>query len=94
LTRARLVEELLLETEPEWRLYEDLSAERIGFRVEAGTIGTLDPDDPPGRAWFVVNEAKIRYAGASGFFIIWRSGVEDYAARVEDVLERVNQSRE
>src|SRR5262249_4199859 len=52
LERAHEVKELVLETEPEWRFYEDLISRGVEFEIKAGTPTLLDPDDPSGRAWF------------------------------------------
>jgi hypothetical protein len=88
LEHARTVEELLLETEPEWRLYEDLRARKFSFRIRAGRASLLDADDPVGRAQFVIEEGPvIRYVGSAGFLLQFRSGDERYVARLEDVLE-------
>ena len=87
LTRAEVLEELLLETEPEWRLYEDLRACRIGFRLEAGSIIT-DKNNPTWRVWFVTeNGLRIRYASASGFIVKYLDGKESNIARSEEITE-------
>lgn len=68
LERAQNVKELLLETEPEWRLFEDLRAKHIEFYLEPGPVKMVDPKNPRGRVKFVLaNGSKIRYAGFSGF---------------------------
>ena len=88
LNRATTVDELSLETEPEWRLYEDLKACRISFRIRAGRVTLVDVDDPTGRAHFVLDSGPvIRYAGAAGFLFKSGSGNDEYYARTEDVLE-------
>jgi len=50
LLRASNLRELPLETEPEWRLYEDLRAVGSQFEIEPGKVRLVDPDDPRGRA--------------------------------------------
>ncbi len=93
LHRAALVEELLLETEPEWRLVEDLRALRVSFGIQTGPPTVLDPDDPTGRAWVVTGDGtRIRYAGASGFVVRKPLGEDRYLARLEDVLQLVADS--
>jgi len=67
LERAKNLTELFLETEPEWRLYEDLNAADIIFKLKPGIPKVLDPDDPKGRALFDVNGKKIQYLGSGGF---------------------------
>ena len=89
LGRACVLQELFLETEPEWRLYENLSASGVPFELEPGPPVLRDPEDPGWRVWFVTKIGlRIRYAGADGFLV--RSLERDrYLARVEDVLEMV-----
>ena len=71
LERARNLEELLLETEPEWRLLEDLRALGAKFTLDPSEpIRLLDKDNPYGRVWFRLEDGfSIRYAGASGYAI-------------------------
>ena len=62
LDRATRLEELFLETEPEWRLFEDLKAMGIPFQLSnPGTPKLLDPDNPIGRVWFDLDKCRIRY---------------------------------
>ena len=90
--RACTLQELFLETEPEWRLYEDLSASGVSFELEPGPPVLRDPEDPGWRVWFVIKIGlRIRYAGADGFLV--RSDERDrYVARPEDVLEIITES--
>lgn len=68
LERASMLPELFIETEPEWRLYEDLRARSAAFRLEAGPVRLVDPDNPEGRAWFRGKTGwSARYTGTSGF---------------------------
>lgn len=93
LERARSVSELTLETEPEWRLYEDLRACGIAFDLRPGRPAAVDPQEPAGRTWFLTeNGPRLRYAGASGFLIRYGSGKRRYVSRVEQVLEAVEMS--
>jgi predicted component of viral defense system (DUF524 family) len=71
LRRARELRELLLETEPEWRLWETLRARGIDVDVSLDPLrpGVVDAENPQGRAWFAVGPRRARYAGASGFAI-------------------------
>jgi hypothetical protein len=77
LDRARRLEELFLETEPEWRLFEDLKAMGISFQLNPSPVKLIDPDNPSGRVWFELNECNIRYAGLSGY-AIKRHGKTNY----------------
>jgi hypothetical protein len=87
LRRATELRELFLETEPEWRLFEDLRAAGIRFELEPGHVTLQDPEDPRGRAWFVTDLGRIQYRGAAGF--LWRrGGAEDlWFARPLDVVQ-------
>lgn len=86
--RARTVGELLLETEPEWRLYEQLRASQVDFSVEAKPPKLLDPSHPRGRAEFVVADGVTAcYVGESGFRCRLREDRELYLNRVADVVE-------
>jgi uncharacterized protein len=69
LLRARLLQDLLLETEPEWRLYESLKAANVNFTIVAGDVKVLDQNDPRGRAWFIVGDRRIQYRGSGGFLL-------------------------
>ncbi len=89
LERARVLEELFLETEPEWRLYEGLRARGVAFHIEPGPVKAPNPDNPAGRASFATETGLlIRYAGASGFVIKEARGGEKCFLRIEEVLER------
>jgi predicted component of viral defense system (DUF524 family) len=88
LDRASILVELHLETEPEWRLYEELRAHGISFRIKPGRASVTDPRDPAGRAQFVIeNGPVLRYAGASGFSLRKKTGRTEYFGRLEDLLE-------
>jgi uncharacterized protein len=91
LERAHHLKELGLETEPEWRLYEDLLACGINFRIRWGQLGALSAEDPLGRAWFeIAGGPRIRYAGASGFQVQSRSGESVYMPSGETVLRQLD----
>ncbi len=88
LSRAREGSQLYLETEPEWRLYDELKAKGIEFRLRAGHPEVPDPDDPRGRAVFEVGPWQIRYAGAAGFLMV-KGGQAVYEPFVDRVIERI-----
>jgi uncharacterized protein len=69
LLRGSNLQELMLETEPEWRLYEDLREGGVLFSLEAGNPRMPDPEDPRGRAWFVIGDIRIQYRGGAGFLL-------------------------
>jgi len=87
LLRSKRLEELLLETEPEWRLYELLVAAEIEFKLVAESPRLLQEENPVGRAWFITKYAKIRYFGADGFAFEPTSLPRRYIATVEEVGE-------
>lgn len=70
LQRAKSLGELGLETEPEWRLLEWLRANRITPEIKLATAGIQNPENPKGRAWFVlpIGEA-VRFDGKNGFLL-------------------------
>ncbi len=74
--RAATINELILETEPEWRLHENLQLSGIDYEVTAGAPDLEDPEDPQGRAWFKTGSCSIQYRGAAGF-LIRRIGLPD-----------------
>lgn len=88
LLRSTVLQELSLETEPEWRLYEAFKAEKIEFVIEAGDVKIIDRNDPAGRAWFLVGPRRIQYRGASGFFVKQYLGSK-YLTRFDDLLEEI-----
>jgi hypothetical protein len=90
LDRAKTLEELLIETEPEWRLYERLVASRIGFRLAALSARVLNEEEPVGRAWFWIgDDLHVRYTGASGFLVSRLGESDSYFSRSEDIAELV-----
>lgn len=84
-----MLEELFIETEPEWRLYEGLRARGVPFQIEPGPVKVANPENPAGRAWFITETGPmVRYAGASGFVIKDMRGREKLFLKLEEVLER------
>lgn len=88
LSRAREGSELYLETEPEWRLYDELRAKGIDFRLRPDDPEVIDPDNPRGRAIFEVGSWRIRYDGAAGFRVVKAETIL-HEPTVERVIERV-----
>jgi hypothetical protein len=93
LLRASNLRELLLETEPEWRLYEDLRAEGFQFEIEPGRVKLIDPDDPRGRATFVVGDIRVRYSGAAGFAVRKSNNEEIYNTSLTGVMNFLDAMR-
>ncbi len=91
LRRAQNLSELFLETEPEWRLYEDLKANDVSFRLKSLKVMIQDPKNPSGRAWFKIREQiNVRYAGADGFLAEF-GGQKEKFTRLEPLLNWINQ---
>jgi hypothetical protein len=90
LRRAQVMRELLLETEPEWRLLEDLRAAQTPFHLRAGRrqLSTID-ESRVGRAWFLVSGGRAQYRGAAGFVIQPYSGTEEYFPRSHEAARRL-----
>ncbi len=77
----------MLETEPEWRLDEDLLAAWVDFTISPDRIALLDPDNPKGRVWFVCkNNLCVRYTSPSGFEIRYPTGRVKYSPEVGKVV--------
>ena len=89
LDRAKVLSELFLETEPEWRLYENLQANGINFDLIPGSAKVIDPEDPKGRTKFVFeNGYFVRYGGAAGFVLKKVTG-EELTFKVQDVCDMI-----
>jgi hypothetical protein len=84
LLRARSLEQLLLETEPEWRVYEHLRAVRAPFVIKPQQVRAIEAEDARGRALFVVGEDRLRHNRGSRFLVSTGAG-----AMVEMTLENV-----
>lgn len=68
LLRARRLEHLAIETEPEWTLYEHLSATRNDVRVEPWSRPeVIDGLDRRGRASIIIGADRIRHRRGSRF---------------------------
>lgn len=89
LQRAQSGKELFLETEPEWRLYDELRAKGVAFELKSSEARILDPDDPRGRASFIVGPYKIRYDGAKGF-LVERGGTAYLETSVARLVEQIS----
>jgi len=93
LDRAKVLTELFLETEPEWRLYENLRANSINYHLVPGSARVIDLDDPKGRTRFVFeNGFTARYAGYAGFILKTLSGNEYSFSQVNDLICEIVES--
>jgi predicted component of viral defense system (DUF524 family) len=90
LDRANILTELFLETEPEWRLYENLQANEIKFDLIPGSARVINPEDPKGRTKFVFeNGYTVRYGGAAGFILKKTNSEEVSYSQVSKLIEAV-----
>ncbi len=90
LERATVITELFLESEPEWRLYEELQAAQIPFSLKQASPGSMSQDEPGWRTWFVfANGTRIRYAGIHGFLLETASGSEEIIPAAAGVTMRL-----
>lgn len=89
LERAKELRELFLETEPEWRLYEELRAAGVDFTLKPGRPEIQDEDTPAGRCWFVIKGALVQYRGSAGFLIRRRPYPDEYQPTVLATFNRL-----
>jgi len=88
LERARTLSELFLESEPEWRLYEELRAAGTPFRLRAETAKLRKEDELQGRARFALKDGlMVTWRGAAGFVVRWVDGREEAVATARGVTE-------
>jgi hypothetical protein len=81
-------------TELESRLYEDLSAEGVDFRIVAGAVTSGDSLEPRGRAWFAMSDRTVvRYARGAGFLMRSPGSADRYFANIEDALEALGEGQ-
>jgi hypothetical protein len=88
LLRARRLEHLAIETEPEWTLYEHLTAARNDVRVEPWSRPeVIDGMDRRGRATIIVGADRIRHRRGSRFDLTPGNG-ETREVVLYDLLRR------
>ncbi len=94
LQRARLLSEIALETEAEWRLFEMLTAANIPFTIEATTVKRIDPSNPTGRARFrITRQLWVRFDGLNGYRITHRT-TSSYTSTPSETLKSVQRKLE
>ena len=87
LERARTLAELFLESEPEWRLYEELRARDVQFQLRVLPPKLRRAEDLRGRVQVVLDNARVVvWAGAAGFLLRDAAGRETSMASVPGVL--------
>ena len=88
LERARTMPELFLEAEPEWRLYEEMRARNIAFRLQVRPPKLRSEDDLRGRVQFIFDEQHSAiWTGASGFTLRGPLGRERGVPTTSGVIE-------
>lgn len=87
LEKASQLRELFMETEPEWRLYDELRAAGIDFFPKPGRAELPSDEDPSGRAWFSTASAEVQYRGAAGFLIRRYGHPDEYQPTVVAVIQ-------
>lgn len=87
---AKVVEELLLETQPEWKLYELLELHSIPFTLVVTTPKLIDENNPVGRVWFVLSDTiRVRYQGVEKFIVKdLVTGREEFYADEREIIKR------
>lgn len=88
--RAKVIEELFLETQPEWKLYELLELNSITFTLFSTPPKLIDENNPVGRVWFVLSDTiRVRYQGVAKFVVKdIVTGWEDICADEREVINR------
>jgi len=90
LERATEAAEIILETEPEWRLYDALRNEGLCPRVssDGSRISQQDSDLPEGRAWLKINEeCRVRVDGINRYLLQQRNRSESYFHELGTLIE-------
>jgi len=88
--RAKVIEELSLETQPEWKLYELLELHSLPFTLLVTPPKLIDENNPVGRVWFVLSDTiRVRYQGVAKFvFKDIVTGREEICADEREVINR------
>ena len=88
LERARCLKEIKLETEPEWRLYEWLRANKNEPDIRLDAAKVQSADNPKGRAWFhLPSGERFRFDGINGF-LRRQEGDTDRYLTLEQIVKR------
>jgi predicted component of viral defense system (DUF524 family) len=91
LERAKELRQLFLETEPEWRLFEELQIIGMDFNLRPGQPRLRSEEDPIGRAWFVIKDLYVQYRGSAGFLIRHKNRIykDEYHSSVSSTINRL-----
>lgn len=94
INRATTAIEISFETEPEWRLYEMLRAEKIEFKPRLDAVKLEKSASPSGRACFQLSSGvSVRYDSANGFLITHVDGLKHEYVSFDGLLPLVRASR-
>lgn len=89
--RARTMGELFLETEPEWRLYEELRARNVAFKLRVRPPKLRSEEQLQGRVEFVFDGGRSAvWKGSAGFVLRNALGHELATAAISDVTREVS----
>jgi uncharacterized protein len=86
LSKAHSLSELLLETEPEWRLYDELRLLGKEVEIHPGRPTQREVNNPRGRAWIECAGTRAQYRGQAGWYCGDSVGDGEYLANVEAVI--------
>jgi len=90
LKRAATAEELWLETEQEWALYDELKKAGATVDLKPLQASVINPYDIKGRAELIVADRRVRYEGLAGFRIADGTGAGVvYKGNVSAVLREL-----
>jgi len=87
--RACTVNELLLESESDWWIYDNLKKLGIEFIIKARSSSVTRNQEAESRVWFILHNQgiQIRYAGKSGFIMLNKYGVKKAFMYIENLIE-------
>jgi uncharacterized protein len=90
LERARSLPELYLESEAEWRLYEELKSLPLEFKLRPMEVKDLSLEEATWRTWFYMpNGTRIRYAGMSGYLHQSLDSEPEMHANLSDLIKNI-----
>lgn len=88
LQRAQTLNEIGLETEPEWRFLEWLRANKIIHEIKLAAAEVQSEDNPKGRAWFhLPTGERVRFDGSNGF-LLRSAGNSDRYLTLDAIIRR------
>lgn len=88
LERAKILSEIALGSEPEWRLYETLTAGGFEFSINSMQSRKTAPDNPNGWAEFHLSDKTVvRFDGINGYTVKKSDGHQRFAKTSTQVLK-------